>query len=122
MVMAQKSIEKVWSEEKYNVMYHSQKHYNAIRVAMREKASAEVVAKLITEGLAVPPTDGSRSNTCQHIWGYFKKYALVEEKERYMSLLEKKDFDRLLIFLKELAVKYDVAYLKASTVLDVEET
>lgn len=119
--MAQKSIEKLWSEEKYNVMYHSQKHYNAVRVAMRDKASAEIVENLITEGLAVTPTDGSQSNTCQHIWGYFKKYALAEEKEHYMHLLETKEFSKLLIFLKELAEKYDVAYLKASRVLAVNE-
>lgn len=119
--MAQKSIEKLWSEEKYNVMYHSQKHYSAVRIAMRDKVSADVVENLIVEGLAVTPTDGSRSNTCQHIWGYFKKYALAEEKEHYMHLLEKKEFAKLLIFLKELAEKYDVIYLKASRVLDVGE-
>lgn len=117
--MAQQSIEKLWAEEKYHVMYHSQSHYNLIRLAMRDKQPTEEVEKLIFEALKVPPTNGSKSNTCQHIWGYFKKYATVEEKNRYMELLEHHFFEELLNFLYELAKKYNVTYLLESRVLTI---
>lgn len=118
--MDQKEVELLWRTEKYHVMYHSQKHYQAIRIAMREKQSAEVIVVLINEGLATAATDGSRSNACQHMWGYFKKVAQQDEKAMYMHLLEAKDFDQLRVFLKKLAEKYQVNYLLESRILTVE--
>lgn len=115
--MEQQSIEKLWAEEKYHVMYHSQSHYNSIRLAMRDKKPAKEVEKLIFDALKVPPTSGSKSNTCQHIWGYFKKIATIEEKDRYMVLLAHHFFEELLNHLYELAQKYDMTYLLESRVL-----
>lgn len=114
--MEAKMIEKRWREEKYRVMYHSQRHYNDIRVAMREKKYEEA-NRLIDEGKLVQATDGSKSNACQHMWGYFKKYATLAEKEQYMKLLTSKDFEPLLKYLYELAEKYHVVYLIDSKIL-----
>src|SRR4051812_1410345 len=106
--MYQKSTEKLWREEKYNVMFHSQNHYNALKKAMKDKLSYDDVTHLITDGLSQTPTEGSMRNACQHMWGYFKKYASTEEKVHYEDLLRTANFAELVPFLKELAVKYEV--------------
>lgn len=118
--MEQKELERLWRTEKYHVMYHSQKHYNEIRIAMREQQLPEFVVTLIQEGLAKEATNGSKSNACQHMWGYFKKVAQQDEKEMYMHLLDTKEFDRLRMFLKNLAQKYQIKYLIESAVLAVD--
>lgn len=115
--MERRHIEKRWAQEKYHVMFHSQRHYNSIRMAMREKQEVGKIEQLIEEALQIPPTDGSRSNACQHMWGYFKKVATVEEKRHYMNLLDKKAFADLLNYLYVLSQKYAVTYLLDSVVL-----
>lgn len=114
--MDKKHAEKLWREEKYHVMLHSQNHYNAIRIAMKEARYAQVSA-LIAEALAITPTTGSQRNAIMHMWGYFKKRVTSEEKASYQQLLQLDDFEQLLIFLKELAEKYEVIYLLESRVL-----
>ena len=115
--MDQKRTQQLWRVEKYNVMYHSQNHYNAIRQAMKNKSSYEEVAQLIAEALSQTPTEGSMRNACQHIWGYFKKYATTEEKIQSEEFVKTSNFDELLVFLKALAEKYEVKYLLESRVL-----
>lgn len=110
------TIETLWREEKYRVMYHSQRHYNAIRIAMREK-NYEQASHLIGEALTIEPTTGSKINACQHMWGYFKKYAIADEKAKYLRLLETNKFEDLLKELFELAKKYHVVYLIDSRIL-----
>ena len=78
--MDQKRTQQLWRVEKYNVMYHSQNHYNAIRQAMKNKSSYEEVAQLIAEALSQTPTEGSMRNACQHIWGYFKNMLQLKKK------------------------------------------
>lgn len=114
--MEKKYAEKLWREEKYRVMLHSQNHYNAIRIAMKEARYAEVSA-LIAEALAITPSTGSQRNAIMHMWGYFKKRATTEEKTNYQQLLQLDDFEQLLKFLRELAEKYEVTYLLESRVL-----
>lgn len=114
--MDKKHAEKLWREEKYHVMLHSQNHYNDIRTAMKEARYAQVSA-LIAEALAIAPTTGSQRNAIMHMWGYFKKRATSEEKANYQQLLQLDDFKQLLKFLKELAEKYEVTYLLESRVL-----
>lgn len=115
--MDQKRAEQLWRGEKYNVMYHSQKYYNAIRQAMKNKSSYDEVAQLISEALSQTPTEGSMRNACQHMWGYFKKYATTEEKMHYEKLMKTSNFTELLVFIKVLAEKYEVKYLLESRVL-----
>ena len=117
--MDQKQTQQLWRVEKYNVMYHSQNHYNAIRQAMKNKSPYDEVAQLITEALSQTPTEGSMRNTCQHMWGYFKKYATTKEKIQYEEFVKTSEFTNLLVFLKTLAEKYEVKYLLESRVLGV---
>ena len=109
--------EMLWREEKYHVMFYSQKYYNQIRQVMREQQPYAVIAKLISKALSETPTTGSMQNACQHMWGYFKKVANTNEKEQYKQLLDEQNFEQLLYFLKHLAKKYHVAYLLESRLL-----
>ena len=112
--MVQKKTEILWREEKYNVMFYSQNHYNAIRQAMKNKASYEEISALIKQALSLTPTEGSMRNACQHMWGYFKKVATEEEKKQYEQLIQTTTFSESLTFLKKLAEKYEVTYLLES--------
>lgn len=115
-MMDKKQVEILWREEKYHVMLHSQHHYNAIRIAMKNARYADI-QPLISDALRVPPTPGSQRNAIMHMWGYFKKYATAEEKTAYEQLFQDNDFDELLRLLKTLAEKYKVKYLLESRVL-----
>ena len=118
-------IEKLWREEKYNVLYHSQQHYNAIRELLKQSPTLSDVQQAIDDALNTTPTHGTIINAYDHMWGYFKHKANDLEKERAAKL--KADFNQgiiqstdLLIFLKHLADKYHVSYLQNSTLLNIE--
>ena len=112
-----KQAELRWRAEKYRVMFHSQQHYNAIRIAMREQQPYDIIAAMIDEAIATPPTAGSMRNACQHMWGYFKKFATVDEKARYNDYVAQDDYRGLCRYLAELAAQYNVTYLQNSTIL-----
>lgn len=112
--------EKLWREEKYRVMFHSQKHYDQIRRAMRDQSVYGQIEQMIHEALQQAPTEGSMRNACQHMWGYFRKAAAPAEKQRFDQLLSTRDFPALLCFLQQLAIQYDVQYLRESTILQEE--
>ncbi|MEK4384364.1 YbgA family protein [Solibacillus sp. FSL W7-1464] len=115
--MDQKMTEILWREEKYNVMFYSQNHYNAIRQAMKNQASYEEISALIEQALSLTPSEGSMRNACQHMWGYFKKVANEVEKKQYEQLIQTTNFSELLSFLRRLAEKYEVTYLLESRIL-----
>lgn len=115
--MKRQLTDKFWREEKYRVMFHSQKHYNLIRQAMREQAAHEQIEQLIHAALQQTPTEGSMRNACRHMWGYFRKVATPEEKQTYEQLLNTCDMPTFLCFLQQLAIQYNVTYLRESTIL-----
>ncbi|WP_332650452.1 DUF1722 domain-containing protein [Lysinibacillus sp. 54212] len=115
--MSRQQTEKLWREEKYRVMFFSQKHYNEIRLAMRDKTPHEQIEALIQDALLQTPSEGSKRNACQHMWGYFRNMATPEEKLKYETLLEHDEITTLLILLQQLADRYNVAYLQESTIL-----
>lgn len=115
-----KQVELLWKHEKYKVMYYSQRQYLYIRTRLNE--GLEDLAELkqiLTTTYSMKPTQGSMRNSFEHMWGYFKKQATPEEKETFFSLctevlINDKEIKR---FLYHLAQKYDVTYLKESTIL-----
>ena len=118
-------IEKLWREEKYNVLYHSQQHYNYIRELLKQSPTLNEVQLTINEALQTTPTNGSIINAYDHMWGYFKHKANEIEKNKSAQL--KADFKQdnvqskeLLIFIKYLADKYEVSYLQKSTLLNFQ--
>lgn len=115
-----KAVEKLWRKEKYKVMYYNQHQYNFIRQLMREQLDdIHILEQIIDETYRMTPTQGAKLNSYQHMWGYFKKIATNDEKVLYQTFI--KDFDsnetELHTLLKQLAAKYDVQYLKNSSIL-----
>lgn len=119
--MKRKLTEKLWREEKYRVMFHSQKHYDQIRKAMRDQLSYEQIEQLINDALQQTATEGSMRNACQHMWGYFSIVATPEEKQKYEELLKTCNITTLISFLQQLATQYNVTYLIESTILQSKE-
>ncbi len=115
-------IEKLWAEEKYKVMMHSQKHYNLIREELKKDTSMETLEILINDAFKITPESGAVINTSDHMWGYFKKVCTAAEKNEYLRLKEayKKEevpAEKVLAFIRKSADKYEVEYLQKSTVL-----
>lgn len=115
-------IEKLWREEKYHILFHSQYYYEEIRQLLKGSPSLEEVQHMIDVGLREEPTQGSIINAYDHMWGYFKKKATSSEKAQSLSLKQQFMNDNvssteLLKFLKSLADKYEVTYLQQSTIL-----
>ncbi len=109
-----------WAENKYWVMAHSQQHYNQIRQLAKNNDwtvdKATEFNRLLAEAEQQVPTVKTLTTAYQHIWGYFKKIATLEEKETYLTTLAQlaSGHDQLGPFLKGLTVKYQVAYLLQS--------
>ncbi|WP_414045249.1 DUF1722 domain-containing protein [Macrococcus equi] len=115
-----KAVETLWKQEKYKVMYYNQNQYNHIRQLMREQLDDINHLKMIIEKTySMAPTKGSKVNSYQHMWGYFKRIATTEEKESYQTYIQNFEYyeDALHDLLKRLALKYDVTYLKNSSIL-----
>ncbi|MCE4956569.1 DUF1722 domain-containing protein [Macrococcoides caseolyticum] len=115
-----KAVESLWKKEKYKVMYYNQNQYNTIRQLMRESLDdLSILEAIINETYQMTPTKGSKINSYQHMWGYFKKIATTEEKEtyqKYISTFEHHEQD-LHELLKKLSLKYDITYLINSSIL-----
>ena len=113
-------LEKRWREEKYAVLFYSQRHYQAIRTYLKNPQANEAkLNAIIEEAKQQPLTQGSMQNACAHMWGYFKKYATASESARYKELLIQLTggADEMRCFLAQLADKYSVTYLQNSTIL-----
>lgn len=112
-----------WAENKYWVMAHSQQHYNQIRqLAKNNDWTVDKTTefnRLLAEAGQQVPTVKTLTTAYQHIWGYFKKIATLEEKEAYLTTLAQLagGHDQLGPFLKGLTVKYQVAYLLQSRLI-----
>ncbi|HJB78864.1 MAG TPA: YbgA family protein [Candidatus Nosocomiicoccus stercorigallinarum] len=112
-------IEKLWREEKYKVMYFSQRHYNLIKELLKGDPSMEKLESYIQEAYSLMSTKGSKTNAYEHMWGYFKKCATAEEKKKFFTLLKHiEDEPVIKLYLYDLAKKYEVKYLLDSTILN----
>lgn len=116
--------EKLWAKEKYLVLSKSQRIYKQIREYLKEEeVRIEVVAKWIEEAKALPENPLEVSNALQHMWGYFKKEASSEEKERFFTLLceyqkGKISQTEVIDYLREMLSKYPNAYLLDSSIIN----
>lgn len=121
--LQRKQVELLWKHEKYKVMYYSQQQYLYIRSRLNEGLDdVSELIQILTITYGMKPTQGSMRNSFEHMWGYFKKQATPEEKETFFNLctevlINDKEIKR---YLYHLAQKYDVTYLKESTILHEE--
>lgn len=119
--VGKKDVEELWRTEKYKVMYYNQNQYNLIRQYMKENLDdLNTLQKLLIETYRMKPTQGSKLNSYQHTWGYFKKIATSEEKALYIKYSN--DFDQyethLHLLIQQLTEQYNVTYLKNSSILN----
>ena len=112
-----KSFQSSWAKHKYWVMSRSQQAYNEIRLLAKgndwslEKQKA--YEKILIDLEKIQPTDQTLRVAYQHVWGYFKKLATIEEKQRYLDMIDQSILldSQLESFLKELSIKYNQEYL-----------
>lgn len=119
--------QKEWAILKYLILSKSQNDYRQIRKLFQnhswDSQKETTFQTLIQHAMAEPPKQGNLINAYQHVWGYFKLTATVEEKKHYEQLLAtySLDTDELKPFLKELTVKYQEPYLLQSALLFEEK-
>lgn len=112
-----KSFQISWSKNKYWVMSRSQQAYNKIRLLAKGNEwsleKQEAYEKILIDLEKIQPTDQTLRVTYQHVWGYFKKLATIEEKQRYLDMIDQSILldSQLESFLKELSIKYNQEYL-----------
>ena len=122
--------QKLWARNKYLVLSHSSNIYNDIRQYLKnEEVELNLVQELIDRASQIPEHRGQVCNAFQHIWGYFKKQASLDERRDYMLLLDRYRFGQaskqdLIAKTRELLERYPNTYLQHSTLLkgDAHET
>ncbi|MBS0979074.1 YbgA family protein [Levilactobacillus brevis] len=112
-----------WAVNKYWFMSRSQALYNRGRLLAKDNEwnadKEQEFAQLIMTADDLVPTKATLTTAYQHVWGYFKKICTPKEKATYLRLLATLTpaNDDLGPFLKRLAIKYQVAYLLQSRLI-----
>ena len=122
--------QQLWARNKYLVLSHSSNIYNEIRQYLKnEQVEVSHVQELIDRACQIPEHRGQVCNAFQHIWGYFKKQASLNEHQDYMLLLDRYRFGQaskedLITKTRDLLDRYPNTYLQHSTLLkgDAHET
>ena len=122
--------QQLWARNKYLVLSHSSNIYNEIRQYLKnEEVEVSQVQEMIDRACQIPEHRGQVCNAFQHIWGYFKKQASLNERQDYMLLLDRYRFGQaskedLIAQTIDLLESYPNAYLQHSTLLkrDSHET
>ena len=119
-----KAAEKLWARNKYLVLSKSHKYYLSIRDYLKlEEVNVETVESFIDRAKSLRESPKDVVNAYQHIWGYFKDDASIEEKEKFLGLLDQYkngevDKNIPLSYLKDLLKKYPNDYLENSTIFE----
>ena len=118
--------EKHWAKNKYLVLSKSHKIYLDIREYLKnDQVSLYELEKLIKNAKDLGESPKDIVNAYQHIWGYFKGDASLDEKEKFLYLIDQYQDDviakkEVLNYLKVLLEKYPYDYLKKSTIFNQE--
>lgn len=116
--------QEIWAINKYFVLSKSHKLYLEIREYLKHEGDSNFLMIKIETAKDLKESKKDFINACLHIWGYFKKEASKEEKDRFFSLIEEykasaissKD---LKIFLKSLLDLYPNSYLEKSNFFNI---
>ncbi len=116
--------QKLWAKNKYLVLSYSSKIYLEIRTYLKqEEVSLSKVSELINQAISLPEDKGQGTNALHHVWGYFKKYATKEEKDKFFEMIEdyhnnKYEKEDLIKEIKYLLNKYPNKYLEESAFIN----
>ena len=122
--------QQLWAENKYLILSHSSNIYKDIRQYLKQEVvEVSQVQEMIDRACQIPEHRGQVFNAFQHIWGYFKKKASLDERKDYMLLLDRYRFGQaskqdLIANTRDLLERYPNTYLQDSTLLkgDSHET
>ena len=122
--------QQLWARNKYLVLSHSSNIYQEIRQYLKnEQVELSEVQEMIDRACQIPEHRGQVCNAFQHIWGYFKERASEQERQDYMTLLERYRYgqaskEELIAQTRDLLALYPNTYLQDSTLLkgDPHET
>jgi len=113
-----KALELEWSRYKYLVLENSPTDYLEIRKLLKNKNAFPAIEfyRLIEHALQNESIIGNSINTALHIWGYFKKIASNNEKERFSISIEMYKQGKIPIrkvknILWNMVIKYKQTYL-----------
>lgn len=118
--------EKHWAKNKYLVLSKSHKIYLDIREYLKnDQVSLAELKRLIKNAKDLEESPKDIVNAYQHIWGYFKDDASLDEKEKFLYLIDQyqKDIivkEEVLDYLKVFLEKYPCDYLQKSTIFNQE--
>lgn len=121
-----KECEELWAKNKYYVLSKSHKIYLEIREYLKkEEVDILFIYKKIEEINSMKESKKDFNNAILHIWGYFKKEAIENEKEELFHLLEEYMEDKIeqksvIKYINYLLKKYPNKYLQESTLLKGE--
>ena len=113
--------QKLWAKNKYLVLSKSNQIYLEIRQYLKqEDVNTRVVERYIEQAIKLPEDKGQETNAFHHVWGYFKKNAISEEKYKFFAKLEeyrdeKTTQNEILKEIRVLLGKYPNKYLQEST-------
>ena len=113
--------QKLWAKNKYLVLSKSNQIYLEIRQYLKqEDVNTRVVERYIEQAIKLPEDKGQVTNAFHHVWGYFKKNAISEEKYKFFAKLEeyrdeKTTQNEILKEIRVLLGKYPNKYLQEST-------
>ncbi|MFC4770873.1 DUF1722 domain-containing protein [Enterococcus hermanniensis] len=119
-----KVAQKEWAKWKYYVMARSQASYVDLRQLFSgNQWSQEKEAHFKQQIAAVkklPVNVKARRNAYEHVWGYFKKMVTHQERATFLRLVQAmtETQDEALPYLKQLAEKYQIAYILDSYFFD----
>ncbi|MEG0284199.1 MAG: UV DNA damage repair endonuclease UvsE [Erysipelotrichales bacterium] len=115
-----KEIEIEWSRYKYLVLEKSQQSYLSIRTLLKDRdINSKYEFYEIVDKAILDDDNLQRTNSYEHVWGYFKKHATPKEKQKFFDLLNKQKNDvesitKLKKYLHRLSIKYNETYLTNS--------
>lgn len=116
--------QKLWARHKYLVLSKSHRQYLEIREYLKEESPELVELKRkIAMALELEESRKDCANAYQHVWGYFKRCAIEQEKREFFNLLEdyvsetceEEDLRRL---IEALLLKYPNEYLQKSSLIE----
>lgn len=119
-----KECEKLWATQKYLVLSKSQKIYNEIREYLKsDDVNLEILKNKISLALNLKEDKSQILNSSKHIWGYFKKQAKSNEKNKFFFLLSEYKLSKIhnieiFYFLEQLLIMYPNEYLQNTSIFD----
>lgn len=105
-----------WAKYKYCLMEKNYSYYKKCSNLINSKVSMSEIYIYIDECLNSSFSEGSFTNTTQHVYGYVKDKVTSKEKEIFMELLNNPDENKVRIknLLQKLCKKYKVQYINNS--------